>query len=723
MVRSLLFALVLGGCPGKEDTGDDTGVPAGEQDNDADGYKAADDCNDDDAAIFPGAVEVCNNLDDDCDQLADEEATDRGTFYADADGDGHGDAANVTVTCDQPTASSLTGGDCDDTNGAINPDATELCDALDEDEDCDGASDDDDTTVDTTSATTWYVDGDTDGYGDTSTAFFACDAAAGRSAMDGDCDDMNADINPDATEVCDAADTDEDCDGQIDDADDSLDATDASTWYLDSDADGFGATSNTIAACDLPAGYAGNDDDCDDDNGGISPDATEACDRSDIDEDCDGVADNEDDSATGLSTWYADLDEDGFGDPSNTAQACDLVDGYTTDATDCDDDNIARYPGATEQCDGLANDCDTAGTWTDDSEAGVVSWIDAFGGWTSETANFESTYAWAAPGDGELVFCEGTYYANLETNGYDVLLTGLLGSASTTLSANGSGSVVDVSGGSATIEGLTLMEGAATSGGGVHCLAATLTLDDVTVASNVATSYGGGVFLQSCPSATVTSSEIASNDASSGGGIYATNSDGLTLVDTTVRSNTATVLGGGLAASASDFTLTSSVLDANQVGHSYVGGGIWASTSTGALSDSDVTGNSAGRGAGWYLSQATLTLSGGEVSSNEADSYGAIGYVYDASTVSATAVDFVSNVSTGSLGALHNESSTVGLTSCTFDANTGDDGVLTVAGTGITTVTTSTFTNSSPYDAYAYGAGYWLSASAAYICTASGGCY
>jgi hypothetical protein len=58
------------------------------------------------------------------------------------------------------------------------------------------------------------------------------------------------------------------------------------------------------------------------------------------------------------STWYADVDGDGYGDPAVTAAACEPPTGYGADAADCDDADAGVYPGATEHCDGVDEDCD-----------------------------------------------------------------------------------------------------------------------------------------------------------------------------------------------------------------------------------------------------------------------------------------------------------------------------------------------------------------------------
>jgi hypothetical protein len=223
---------------------------SGEQvvDLDGDGYAAELDCDDDDAHTFPGAVEYCDGDDNDCDGTADEaEAVDATTWYADSDGDGFGDAETSAVACEAPEGYTADDTDCDDSDPNIRPGADEHCDGdyncdgsvnyddVDGDgfaacEDCDdaeplaypgadeycnGADDDCDGTVDEADAmdaTTWYADGDGDGYGDATTSEAACDAPAGYVVDATDCDDADASVNPGATELCNNG-VDDDCDG------------------------------------------------------------------------------------------------------------------------------------------------------------------------------------------------------------------------------------------------------------------------------------------------------------------------------------------------------------------------------------------------------------------------------------------------------------------------------------------------------------------------------
>jgi len=82
------------------------------------GYVAdCSDCDDGDAAVNPGATEVCNGTDDDCDGLQDDDdsaVSGASTWYADADGDGYGDADSALQACDQPTGYVSDDSDCDD---------------------------------------------------------------------------------------------------------------------------------------------------------------------------------------------------------------------------------------------------------------------------------------------------------------------------------------------------------------------------------------------------------------------------------------------------------------------------------------------------------------------------------------------------------------------------------------------------------------------------------
>ncbi|MDG1479042.1 MAG: MopE-related protein [Myxococcota bacterium] len=292
------------------------------------------DCNDTTDEAYPGAGEQCDDIDNDCDGEIDEELI--GTWYADGDSDSFGDPASALETCDPPAGYITDDTDCDDTEPAAYPGGVEVCDEVDNN--CDGETDEGVTT-------TYYQDTDGDSFGISDKTTAACDLPTGYATAPGDCDDTDAAINPDAEEICDGEDN--DCDGDAD-----SDATDRITWYADSDTDGFGDASSSVAACEAPSGYLTDDTDCDDTDAAVNPDADEVC--NEIDDDCDGDIDTD---ATDKTTYYADSDGDGYGGTSST-EACDLPSGYADNADDCDDGEALSNPGEVEVCDSIDNDCD-----------------------------------------------------------------------------------------------------------------------------------------------------------------------------------------------------------------------------------------------------------------------------------------------------------------------------------------------------------------------------
>jgi len=155
----------------------------------------------------------------------------------------------------------------------------------------------------------------------------------GVSALDGDCDDADAEIHPGADEIWyDGVDS--DCAGDDD---------------LDADGDGF-------------AGFGEDASDCDDADAEIHPDAAERCD--DVDNNCDGATDND---AVDALLWFLDADGDGYGLSDDAIWSCEDPEGYAADEGDCDDDDAETSPGEEEVCgDGVDNDCDGAAQYCDE---------------------------------------------------------------------------------------------------------------------------------------------------------------------------------------------------------------------------------------------------------------------------------------------------------------------------------------------------------------------
>jgi hypothetical protein len=84
----------------------------------------------------------------------------------------------------------------------------------------------------------------------------------------------------------------------------------------------------------------------------------EVCDG--LDNDLDGLIDDEDDSLllSSATKRFADLDGDGFGDEATWILTCLPVTGFVLEAGDCDDTAPEVHPNAIEACDDLDNDCD-----------------------------------------------------------------------------------------------------------------------------------------------------------------------------------------------------------------------------------------------------------------------------------------------------------------------------------------------------------------------------
>ncbi|MFO0725322.1 MAG: MopE-related protein [Myxococcota bacterium] len=327
-------------------------------DQDGDGVTSCGgDCNDNDPTIHPGALELCNNKDDDCDGHIDgaNTACYTGPVGTATVGICHpgtavcvngqpaacmGEQTPIAETCnnsddncngqvdegfDQDGDGVTTcAGDCDDTNPFKSPMIAERCDC--QDNNCDGHIDE-------------------DGHGGN-----VCDRGAchdfdgdGFTNCDLDCNDRDPAVNPGAPEIC-GNHKDDDCDGLVDE-DVDQDGDGYTTCGGDCD-DRFASIHPGAAeVCDgfdndcngqVDEGFDRDNDfattcagDCDDNDPNRSPFRREIC-GNHIDDDCDGIVDN-------------DEDEDG--------------DGYTTCGGDCNDFNSAVHPGATEVCDGQDNDC------------------------------------------------------------------------------------------------------------------------------------------------------------------------------------------------------------------------------------------------------------------------------------------------------------------------------------------------------------------------------
>lgn len=352
---------------------------------DKDGSSLGDDCDDNDALRFPGNPEVCDPeyRDEDCDPTT--------IGNRDADNDGYNDAQCCNL---QDDGELLCGQDCDDHKANVNPESPEVCDFLDNN--CNGKTDEG-VAIDT------YPDTDHDGHGDDSADPVPnCPGAVGYALINDDCDDSDPEVFKGQFEICDGKDNNCDPERLIDEVQEQA------PWFLDVDGDTYGdPTSTPIFSCYRPKGRVLSQNDCNDNNNKINPNATEICDG--LDNDCNGWADArakgvnnfEDDDGDGVADadcggedcddtdprtaggaeevcdhidndcdgevdeqtvqniWYLDEDGDGWGVVIGSALAsCNPLAGRASRFGDCDDTNNAIHPEVTEYCDGLDNDCD-----------------------------------------------------------------------------------------------------------------------------------------------------------------------------------------------------------------------------------------------------------------------------------------------------------------------------------------------------------------------------
>ncbi len=234
------------------------------------------DCNDDNASTNSERDEICDEEDNDCDGEVDEglNCTQPRTWYKDGDADGFGNPHHTKIAPTKPSGYVENDDDCNDDNGNVHPGATEVCNGIDDN--CVNGIDEGGV-CDT--PTTWFHDGDQDGYGDASQTVVAVNKPSGYVENDDDCKDDNGNVHPGATETCNGID-----DNCVNGIDEGGVCDTPTTWFHDGDQDGYGDASQTVVAVNKPSGYVGNDDDCKDDNGNVHPGATETCNG--IDDNC-----------------------------------------------------------------------------------------------------------------------------------------------------------------------------------------------------------------------------------------------------------------------------------------------------------------------------------------------------------------------------------------------------------------------------------------------------
>ena len=508
---------------------DDADVAFNVLDLDGDGFTTCGgDCDDGDAHAHPGASELCNGRDDDCDGVIPDDESDD-------DGDGHDECGD---------------GDCDDADATAYPGAPEICDGVDNN--CNGV------------VPVEELDADGDGY-DTCGDGDCDDADAdmypddrdfdGYSPCGGDCNDGNGAINPLATDVVGDG-LDQNCDG--------LDGVDA-------DGDGW--------AAEWSGGL-----DCDDSDPLLNVDDADADGSSTCDGDCD-------DSDPLLNLQDADGDGthtcDGDCDDLDADLGLDDLDGdgFTSCDGDCDDLDVTVFPGAPELCDGLDNDCDgvaggdmvvptdcaTIQEAIDDAPDGAIISVER--GTFDENLDFLGKAIEVRGAGLGVTVIDGGGFGSVVTfesgEGPDAILSGV----SIVNGRADEGGGVRVSEASPTLEGVMLTQNVAVDHGGGLFVGenASVTLVNSVVSQNFA-ERGGGVYVRTSGGVDVTQTYLIDNEATYGGGMYS-DSGSTALVENAVLAANVAHGGGAVYTSGSSLTLSNATVVGNQA--LLYGGGIY----------------------------------------------------------------------------------------------------------------------------------------------------
>ena len=268
--------------------------------------------------------------------------------------------------------------DCNDNNAAINPGATEICDAANVDENCNGLADNADATAADAGKTNFYADIDNDTYTLASASRF-CDSVTGyrtAASLLTDCDDTNAAVYPGAVENCANDGVDNNCNGE---ANSDAEAIDSVAYFVDFDADNFGSSVAVAQqSCVAVVGSVLDHTDCNDASAAVYPGAVENCANNGVDNNCDGS--NLESDAIDRTTYYADTDGDGAGDASTATLSCTQAAGYVTVAGDtCTNDANKLAPGG-------------CGCGTPDTDANADGNPDCYGQIAALTLAADQTY-------------------------------------------------------------------------------------------------------------------------------------------------------------------------------------------------------------------------------------------------------------------------------------------------------------------------------------------
>lgn len=376
-------------------------------------------------------------------------------------------------------------------------------------------------------------------------------------------------------------------------------------YYEDYDGDGWGGA-DSVCLCAANQVYTTlNPGDCNDTVKAINPDALEICDAAEVDNDCDDSTRDE------KTIWFYDGDQDQHG-ASESAELCGSEEPYTAPAPDDCDDDDPNIPGAVELCDGIDTDCDP-----ETPEDRKI---------TLDGQNFATIQEAidAAAENATIYICAGSYAGNLVVD-KSLTLFGREGADETILDAGGLGTVLTITGGDVTVEGLTLRNGTGTAVGDAG--------------------RGGGAFVLGDASLSVTDGVLTGNHVTGEGGAIYTMGP-LRLSNTFVYDNFANGRGGAIFA---DTTASTLVLEDSSIFYNQAntGAGLYVHGVELNLGDSLIAGNFGDFGGALAIFGAT-DVHGGTLSSNSASGYGGGIYVNaEGETIALDGVRVEDNISLG----------------------------------------------------------------------------
>lgn len=536
------------------------------------------------------------------------EACDQAAYYTDLDGDGFGGALSE---CGDPDAV-FVGGDCNDGNDLVNPDAAETCNETDDN--CD------DTIDEGLTATTWYADGDDDGHGEIGAGEDLCaDPGAGFSTLGDDCADDDPEVFPGAVELCDGIDN--SCIGAPDGH--------VATWF---------GTDGTITDVSGSTGELA-----------LTGDGELAL--------CEGLW-----SFRPSVQPSANVSIRGSGDATLDAQSAGTAVTIGANAIVQVDDIEILGGSSTSNGGNIAIDGGASVTLTN-----VVV--------TGGSATLRGGGVHMASGS-SLVITGGSFGANDagEGGGLYADATATLSATDTLFSTNNAneGGAVFTGTGSSTLSNCTFQDNTAAAGAGIAAAGGTVTLVGGLFQRNVATGNGGGINLAEGAHLDSDGTDFVDNAAAEGGALYGTSSV-LSLLGGSITGGSADLRGAGVSVVSSKLFLTSVTLDSNSAtqggavavvdgeltvegstfsnnsatdyaGAMHVegsvadisgcefsnntavtfGGAIGLNGVEARLNSSLVGGNTAGEGGGIYVITSTVTLAETTLTSNSADNGGAL---------------------------------------------------------------------------------------------------